>query len=161
MMISKKLSDAFTTQVKAEMWSSNLYLSMAIYFRLRGLRGFEHWMIKQAEEEMTHAHRMINYVVDRGGDVHIQPIDGVPAVWDSIEKVYADVYTHECKVTEMLDSLMEIAMADKDFASQDLLYVFIREQVEEEATAKEILEKIKFYDEGTIGILDRELGQRP
>ena len=69
MILSKKLSEAFNAQVNAEMWSSNLYLSMSVHFQKLGLNGFAHWMKKQAEEEMEHAHKMIDFTIDRGGDI--------------------------------------------------------------------------------------------
>ena len=72
MILSKKLSEAFNAQVNAEMWSSNLYLSMSVHFQKLGLNGFAHWMKKQAEEEMEHAHKMIDFTIDRGGDITIR-----------------------------------------------------------------------------------------
>ena len=74
MILSKKLSEAFNAQVNAEMWSSNLYLSMSVHFQKLGLNGFAHWMKKQAEEEMEHAHKMIDFTIDRGGDITIGQI---------------------------------------------------------------------------------------
>ena len=75
MILSKNLSKAFNEQVEAEMWSSNLYLSMSIYFQKAGLNGCAHWMRKQAEEEMEHAHKMIDFAIDRGGDIVINQIN--------------------------------------------------------------------------------------
>ena len=77
MILSKKLSEAFNAQVNAEMWSSNLYLSMSVHFQKLGLNGFAHWMKKQAEEEMEHAHKMIDFAIDRGGDITIGQINVV------------------------------------------------------------------------------------
>ena len=78
MILSKKLSEAFNAQVNAEMWSSNLYLSMAVYFQKAGLSGFVHWMKKQAGEELEHAHKLIDYALDRGGDITIGQINVRP-----------------------------------------------------------------------------------
>lgn len=69
MILSRNLSEAFNAQVNAEMWSSNLYLSMSVYFQKAGLNGFAHWMKKQAAEELEHAHKLIDYALDRGGDI--------------------------------------------------------------------------------------------
>jgi len=71
MILSRNLSEAFNAQVNAEMWSSNLYLSMSVYFQKAGLNGFAHWMKKQAAEELEHAHKLIDYALDRGGDITI------------------------------------------------------------------------------------------
>ena len=81
MILSRNLSEAFNAQVNAEMWSSNLYLSMSVYFQKAGLNGFAHWMKKQAAEELEHAHKLIDYALDRGGDITIGQINVVPTGW--------------------------------------------------------------------------------
>ncbi len=160
MNLTKKLTDAFNGQIKAEMWSSNLYLSMAVYFMDSGLDGFAHWMKKQAAEELEHAHKLIDYAVKRGGKVAIGQIDAVPGGWASPQAVFAKVYEHECHVSKLIDSLMEVAVAEKDNATQDFLWWFVREQVEEEDTAKGILDKFEVYGVHGIYALDRSLGKR-
>ena len=147
MILSKKLSEAFNAQVNAEMWSSNLYLSMSVHFQKLGLNGFAHWMKKQAEEEMEHAHKMIDFNV-------------VPTAWGSVTELFEHVYKHECYVSELIDKMVDIAEEDKDHASRDFLFGFVREQVEEESTAKEIVEQLKNYGECHVGILDHRLGKR-
>ncbi len=160
MMLSKKLSDAFNAQVNAELWSSNLYLSMAVYFKKAGLNGFAHWMEKQATEEWEHAQKMIDYAIDRGGDIEIGQINTVPTTWASVPEVFEEVYKHECHVSELIDKMVNIAEADKDHASRDFLFGFVREQVEEESSAKEIVDLLKNYGDHHYGILDHKLGKR-
>ena len=138
MILSKNLSKAFNEQVEAEMWSSNLYLSMSIYFQKAGLNGCAHWMRKQAEEEMEHAHKMIDFALE----------------------VFEHVYKHEVHVSELIDKMVDIAEADNDHAAKDFLYGFVREQVEEESTAKAIVDKLKMYGEHHAILLDHELGKR-
>ena len=133
MILSRNLSEAFNAQVNAEMWSSNLYLSMSVYFQKAGLNGFAHWMKKQAAEELEHAHKL---------------------------EVFEHVYKHECYVSELIDKLVDIAEADKDHASRDFLFWFVREQVEEESTAKEIVDQLKNYGECHYAIMDHRLGKR-
>ena len=160
MVLSQKLASAFNEQVNAEMWSSNLYLSMAVHFKKAGLNGFAHWMEKQAEEEMDHARKMIDYAIDRGGDITIRQVNVVPTAWGSVTEVFEHVYKHECYVSELIDKMVGIAKEDKDYASEDFLYGFVREQVEEEATAKTIVDQLKNYGECHVGILDHRLGKR-
>ena len=160
MILSKKLSEAFNAQVNAEMWSSNLYLSMSVHFQKLGLNGFAHRMKKQAEEEMGHAHKMIDFTIDRGGDITIGQINVVPTAWGSVTELFEHVYKHECYVSELIDKMVDIAEEDKDHASRDFLFGFVREQVEEESTAKEIVEQLKNYGECHVGILDHRLGKR-
>ena len=119
MVLSQKLAEAFNAQVNAEMWSANLYLSMAVYFKKAGLNGFAHWMEKQASEEMEHAQEMIDYAIDRGGDVMIGQVNVVPTAWGNATEVFEHVYKHECHVSEMIDNMMNIAEEDKDHPLSD------------------------------------------
>ena len=160
MILSKKLSEAFNAQVNAEMWSSNLYLSMSVHFQKLGLNGFAHWMKKQAEEEMEHAHKMIDFAIDRGGDITIGQINVVPTAWGSVTELFEHVYKHECHVSQLVDKLVDVAAAEKDKATQDFLWGFVREQVEEEATAQGIVDKIKKAGDTGIFFVDSQLGQR-
>ena len=160
MILSKKLSEAFNAQVNAEMWSSNLYLSMSVHFQKLGLNGFAPWMKKQAEEEMEHAHKMIDFAIDRGGDITIGQINVVPTAWGSVTELFEHVYKHECYVSELIDKMVDIAEEEKDHASRDFLFWFVREQVEEESTAKGIVYQLKNYGECHVGILDHRLGKR-
>ena len=160
MVMSQKLAEAFNAQVNAEMWSSNLYLSMSVYFKKNGLDGFAHWMAKQADEELEHAHKMIDFAIDRGGDVVIGQINVVPTAWGNPTEVFEHVYKHEQYVSELIDKMVDIAAEDKDHASTDFLCGFVREQVEEESTARKIVDELKNYGECHIGILDHKLGKR-
>lgn len=160
MKLSKNLAEAINRQVNAEMWSSNLYLSMSVYFGKEGMDGFAHWMRKQAEEEMEHAHKLIDYAIDRGGEVNIGAVEVVPTTWEGPLAAFKQTYEHECRVSAMIDDLMNIAEEDKDHASRDFLFWFVREQVEEESTAKKIVEDLERYGECHVAILDHELGKR-
>ena len=160
MILSKKLSEAFNAQVNAEMWSSNLYLSMSVHFQKLGLNGFAHWMKKQAEEEMEHAHKMIDFAIDRGGDITIGQINVVPTAWGSVTELFEHVYKHECHVSALVDKLVDVAAAEKDKATQDFLWGFVREQVEEEATAAGIVDMIKKAGATGIFFVDVKLGER-
>ena len=139
MTLSTKLSEAFNAQVNAEMWSANLYLSMAVYFKKEALNGFASWMEKQAEEELEHARKMINFAIERGGDVAIGQVNVVPTAWGSPVEVFEHVYNHEKHVSELIDNMLNIAEEDKDHAARAFLFDFVREQVEEEAMATIIM----------------------
>ena len=160
MVLSQELSEAFNAQVNAEMWSANLYLSMAVYFKKAGLNGCAHWMEKQFEEENEHAQKMIDYAIERGGNIEIGQINVVPTGWGNPVEVFEHVYSHECKVAEMIDKMVDIAEKDRDHASRDFLFGFVREQVEEERTAKDIVDQLKAYGEHHYGIMDHKLGKR-
>ena len=160
MILSRKLSDALNEQINAEMWSANLYMSMYAHFLVLGLDGCAHWMRKQSEEETEHAYRMIDYSVQRGGQVNISPVNSVPTAWGSPLEIFEHIYKHETYISELIDKLVDVASAEKDKATQDFLWGFVREQVEEEAAAKNIVEKLKSYGEHHIAILDHQLCKR-
>jgi len=159
-MISEKLQEAINGQIVAEIWSANLYLSMAFYFDKEGFSGFSHWMKKQSLEEMEHAYTMAEYVIKRGGTAKVGQIDAVPQVWDSPLDAFEHVYAHECKVSRMIDNLVDIAAAEGDKATQDFLWGFVREQVEEESTASGIVDRIKKMGDTAIFNLDQQYGAR-
>ncbi len=160
MILSRKLSDALNEQITAEMWSANLYMSMYAHFKMLGLDGCAHWMKKQAEEEIEHAYRLIDYSVQRGGQVTISPINSVPTAWGAPLEIFEHVYKHETYISTLIDKLVDIAHEENDKATQDFLWSFVREQVEEEATAKGIAEKLKAYGAGHIAFIDYALGKR-
>jgi ferritin len=153
---------AINSQINAEIFSSYLYYSMAAYFDSEGLKGFAHWMRVQALEEMSHAHKFIQYVADRGGRVLMTAIDAPQTDWESALEVVQEVYDHEVKVTGLINGLMDVAIELRDHASVSFLSWFIDEQVEEEATADEIVQKLKMVEKtnGGIFMLDREVDQR-
>lgn len=159
-MISEKLQNAINEQIAAEMWSSNLYLSMSFYFENQGFTGFAHWMKKQSQEELEHAYAMADYISKRGGSAKVNKIDAVPTEWGSVEEVFEQVYKHECHVSALIDKLVGVAHEEKDNATQDFLWGFVREQVEEEATAQGIVDKVKKAGEAGLFFLDSQLGAR-
>lgn len=159
-MISERLQNAINDQITAEMWSSNLYLAMSFYFENEGFSGFAHWMKKQSQEELEHAYGMADYILKRGGVAKVNKIDAVPNNWGSVQEVFEQVYRHECHVSELIDNLVCIAREEKDNATQDFLFGFVREQVEEEATAQDIVGKIKKAGEAGLFFLDSQLGTR-
>lgn len=160
MTLSRKLSDALNEQILAEMWSSNLYLSMSIHFAQLGMDGFAHWMKKQSQEELEHAYTMIDYSIKRGGQVKLDQINVVPTAFGTPLEIFEHVYEHEVHVSQLIDKLVDVAAAEKDKATQDFLWGFVREQVEEEATAKNIVEKLKMYGEHHVAIMDHQLTKR-
>ncbi|MDE5610887.1 MAG: ferritin [Odoribacter sp.] len=159
-MISEKLQNAINGQITAEMWSANLYLSMSFYFEKEGFCGFAHWMKKQSQEEMEHAYSMADYILKRGGVAKVDKIDAVPQNWNTPLEVFEHVYRHECHVSELIDKLVAVAHEEKDNATQDFLWGFVREQVEEEATAQGIVDKVKKAGEAGLFFLDSQLGSR-
>ena len=138
----------------------HLYLSMSYFFAAKGYEGFASWMKAQAHEESDHADVLAQYVMKRGGQAKVGAVDAVPQEWASPLDVFEHVYKHECHVSELIDKLVDVASAEKDKASQDFLWGFVREQVEEEATVQGILDKIKLGGDVALYHLDIQLGAR-
>lgn len=161
-MLSETMNKALNDQINAELYSAYLYYAMAAHFDDTGLPGAAHWMKNQAVEEMTHAHKMFNYVADRGGRVLLDTIEKPQAEWASPLVAFEAVYTHEVKVTGLINNLVKLAREESDFNTDNFLQWFVAEQVEEEASADDIVQKIKLVDEskGGLFMIDQELGAR-
>ena len=161
-MLTEKMEKAFNEQINAEMYSGYMYLSMVAYFQDIYLPGFAAWMKAQSQEELFHAMKMYDYVCERGGRVLLAPIAGPPTEWESPLAVMEAVLEHEQKVTGLINDLVDLAISEKDHASNIFLQWFVSEQVEEEDSVSDVLNKVKLMG-GTGGgmfMLDRDLGQR-
>lgn len=161
-MISDRMQEAMNQQIVAETYSAYLYLSMAAYFESVNLEGFASWMKCQAQEELTHAMKFYHFIAERGGRIKLGAIDGPPTEWASPLAAFEDAYNHERKVTEMINNLVNIAIEEKDHASNAFLQWFVTEQVEEEASADGVVQQLKLAGDrgGGMFMLNKELGQR-
>lgn len=161
-MLSKKVQKALNEQINAELYSAYLYLSMSNQLASKNLPGMAGWMRIQATEEMGHAMKIYDFVHGRNGEVELFKIEVPPAKWDTPLQAFEATYEHEKKVTRMIHNLVDLAVAEKDHATNNFLHWFVDEQVEEEASALEVVDKLKMvkdYPEGLF-MMDRELGQR-
>jgi ferritin len=161
-MLSKKLEKEINKQINAELFSAYLYLSMASYLDFKNLPGFAHWMKMQFKEEQSHAQKLYDYINSRGGRVIFSQIESPQSDWKDVIDVFKDVYSHEQKVTGLINNLVNIAIEEKDHATVNILQWFVSEQVEEESSASDILEKLKYIEGKGPGLfmMDRELMQR-
>lgn len=161
-MLSQTMQAAMNDQIKHELYSAYVYLSMSSYCEATNLRGFAHWMRMQAQEELGHAMRFYDFINDRGGRVVLQALDQPPADFESPLALFERALAHEQEVTRAINRLVALASQEEDYASQAFLQWFVTEQVEEEKSAAEIIETLKLIgDRGdAIFMLDRELAQR-
>jgi ferritin len=161
-MLSQKLQDAINEQIRDELYSSYLYLSMAAYSEDANLPGFAHWMRLQSQEEISHAMKFFDYVSERGGRVVLHAIDQPPTEFESPLGLFEMTLEHEQKVTGLIHKLYELALDEKDYPTQVMLQWFIEEQVEEEDSASRILETMKrIGNKGhALVMFDQALGQR-
>jgi ferritin len=135
---------------------------MEAYFKSQNLNGFANWMRVQTQEEITHAMKIYEFIDERGGRITLKAIDGPETKWDSPLAVFEAVYEHERKVTGLINNLVDLAIEEKDHATNSFLQWFVNEQVEEEASADKLVQQLKMMDKapGGMFMLDRELGQR-
>lgn len=161
-MLSNKIQDALCAQINAEFWSAYLYLSMSMHFENTGMPGVANWFAIQFKEEQAHAQVFMNYVNQRGGRVTLLPIDAVPSEWASPLDAFKATLEHEKKVTSLINDLFALAEEEKDYATRDRLLWFVTEQVEEEDTARQLIDKFTLIGNDGMGLymLDKELAAR-
>ncbi|MFQ6098440.1 MAG: ferritin [Armatimonadota bacterium] len=162
-MLSENVQEALNKQINVELYSSYLYLAMSAWFEAENLRGMAHWMRVQAQEENVHAMKIYDHVYARGGRVVLQAIEAPPAEWESPLGAFEAAYKHECGISARINDLVNLAAEEGDHATQNFLQWFVAEQVEEEASADEVVKKLQLLQDaprGLIMMLDAELGQR-
>lgn len=161
-MLSKNLEAAINDQIKHELYSAYLYLSMSAHAESNNMPGAAKWLAKQAEEEQEHALKFYSYIHDRGGKVTLQAIAQPPTEFTSLLDIFEQVKEHEALVTSLIHRLYEMSVKENDYASQVMLQWFVTEQVEEEKNAATVVDALRSV--GTQGtalfMLDRWLGER-
>jgi ferritin len=161
-MISKKMLENLNRQLNREYSSHYIYLAMSAYCRALGMDGAAHWMRVQATEEMGHAMKFFDYVEQQQARVTLAAIDQPADKFKSIQEAFDKTLAHERYITKSINELMDLAHQEKDYATQTFLQWFVTEQVEEEANAQTIVDRIKMIGDSTSGLLylDKELGKR-
>lgn len=161
-MISKKTQSALEKHIGAEIESAYLYLAMSAWCESKAFKGFGRWLRIQFEEELAHATKMLDYLLSRGCTVSFGAISAPEAKFGSILDVFRKTLEHERSVTERVHRLHALAGTEKDTATQVFLQWFVTEQVEEEARAAEIVDKLRMVDDrpGSALYLDKEYGKR-
>ncbi|HSO66274.1 MAG TPA: ferritin, partial [Desulfatirhabdiaceae bacterium] len=139
-MIGDRLKTAMNEQIKNELESYYIYLSMAAWFHSKSLDGMAHWMRCQAHEEMIHAMKFFDHIIDRGGKVVLQDVKQLKTEWASPLEIWEDTLAHEQFISGKINDLTTIARKEKDYAAEPILGWFSKEQIEEEATAGKVLE---------------------
>ncbi|MCL2165019.1 MAG: ferritin [Oscillospiraceae bacterium] len=161
-MLSPKLTNALSNQVNAEYYSAYLYLTMSASADKMGLKGAANWLFVQAREEMAHGTHIFKYILERDATPAFAAIAQPPSSFDNINEIFKEVLTHERKVTASINALSTLAMQESDHAVYQFLMWYVNEQVEEESSATEILDKLRLIgdNEGHLVTLDNELAAR-
>ena len=161
-MISDNISKALNEQITNEFNSAYRYLAMSAHFSSRNLNGFAHWFRVQYNEERTHALRIFDHVIDRGGQVSLSSVSEPPHSWESPTAAFSAALEEERRIARSIDDLMELALGEKDHATRILLDWFVSEQVEEERVTSEIVDQLQMVGDSTIGLfmMDERLMNR-
>jgi ferritin len=156
-MLKKTIVDAFNAQVEKEGYSSNLYLSMAVWAETEGLEGVSKWLYAQAEEEKMHMLKFISFINERGGKAIIPAFKKPPTEWKSVKILFDEVLKHEQYITESIHSLIPIIQKENDFAALNWIQWFVDEQMEEEASVQAIIDKLKLLGDKNLYMFDRDI----
>ena len=160
--MNKAIEGAINQQLKAELASAYLYLSMSAHFESARLPGFARWMRLQAQEELGHAMQFFDHLVDRGGRISLAAIEQPPSEFGSPLAIFEQAFQHEQEITSSIHALHDLATKEGDHASQPILLSFISEQIQEEKTAAQIVDQLRVVGDarGPLLFLDRHLGKR-
>jgi ferritin len=161
-MINQSIRELMNQQIKHELESFYIYLSMAAYFHESNLDGMAHWMRCQAHEEMTHAMKFFDYINNRGGNVVLLDLKQLQPAWNSPAEAWEGAYQHEVFITEKIAALMKATREQGEYTAEPILSWFINEQVQEEADSQKISQQVKQVNNSKEGLLllDRDLGTR-
>ena len=160
-MMNKKIENKLNEQVEKEAYSSQLYLSMAVWAEVSGLSGIAEFLYAHSDEERGHMLKLVKFINERGGVANISAIDKPKSEFDSIEEVFTDLLNHEMMITNSINEIVHLCLEEKDFTTHNFMQWFVSEQMEEEALARTIMDKIKMIgaDKGGLYLFDRDINQ--
>ncbi len=160
-MLSKRVEKALNAQIKIEAESSQVYLSMASWAEVKGLEGISQFMYKHSDEERMHMLKLIKFVNERGGHATISDLKAPKINFGTFQKMFQELYDHEIFVSKSINDLVHVTLEEKDYATHNFLQWYVAEQIEEEALARTILDKINLIgnDKGGLYLFDRDVQQ--
>lgn len=160
MAIKENVQTAVNEQIQAEFESAYLYLAMAAQFDQRGFKGFAHWLRTQWQEETVHAMKFYDFLLQRDGTVELKTLKQPEFTYSTPLEAFEAVLAHEQYITRRINDLYDLAVQERDYPLQTLLHWFIDEQLEEEETARQIIDDLRLAGEANLFVLDRELSNR-
>ncbi|MFV7233884.1 MULTISPECIES: ferritin [Flavobacterium] len=160
-MLSKNIEHALNNQIRIEAESSQTYLSMASWAETHGLEGISKFMYAQSDEERTHMLKLVKYINERGGHARVSELKAPKTSYETFKEMFEELYKHEIFVSDSINELVHISFSEKDYATHNFLQWYVAEQIEEEAQAKLILDKINLIgdDKGGLYLFDRDIQQ--
>ena len=160
-MLSKKLEKALNDQIRIEAESSQVYLSMASWAEVKGLEGVAGFMYGHSDEERMHMLKLVKYVNERGGHAQISALKAPDTEFGTMQQMFQQLYDHELFVSQSINELVHVTLEEKDYATHNFLQWYVAEQLEEEALARTVLDKINLIgnDKGGLYLFDRDIQQ--
>ncbi len=154
-----RIEEALNEQIKKEASSSHFYLSMASWAETKGLNGTAKFLYQHSDEERFHMLKLVKFVNERGGKADIPSVDKPQKSFESLENIFELLLEHEMQVTESINNLVDICLQEKDYTTHNFIQWYVSEQLEEEALARTILDKLKMIgtDKGGLYLFDRDL----
>jgi len=161
-MLNERMAEALNTQLNKEIYSAYLYLSMSACSSFIGMKGFANWFMVQYQEEMVHAMKIYNYVDSQGGQVKLMAVEQPATEFESALEMFEKTLEHEKFITKSINDLVNLAIEEKDHATNIFLQWFVTEQIEEEGNDNDIISKLKLVGDKGNGLfmIDRELASR-
>ncbi len=156
-MLKKKIEEALVQQIEKEAFSSNLYLAMACWAENNGFKGVSQWLYAQAEEEHMHMLKFVKYVNERGGQAIISAIEKPESQFQSVSQLFDEVLKHEQYVSQSINNIVELCLQEKDHTTFTWIQWFVNEQIEEESSVQEIIDKLKLVGTQNLYIFDRDI----
>ena len=156
-MLKKAIEDICNRQIEREGYSSNLYLAMASWAENNGLAGVAQWLYTQADEERLHMLKFIKYINERGSKAIIPALKKPPTDYKSVEEVFSEVLKHEEFVTASINEIVALTLEEKDFNTNNFVQWFVMEQIQEETSARTILDKLKLVGKNNMYQFDRDI----
>ena len=160
-MLSEKMQSALNNQIRIEAESSQIYLAMASWAEIQGLEGVSEFMYAQSDEERMHMLKLFKYINERGGHSIVSELNAPDVEFGSIKEMFETLFKHEIFVSQSINELVHISLEEKDYATHNFLQWYVAEQIEEEALARTILDKIKLIgdDKGGLYLFDNDIKQ--
>lgn len=156
-MLKPKIEKILNEQIEKEGYSSFLYLAMASWAETKGMAGIAAWLYAQAEEEKMHMLKFVSYINERGGHAIIPALKQAPIEWKDVFVLFDEVLKHEQYISESINKIVEAAIKDNDFATNNWVQWFVNEQVEEEASVQEVIDKLNMLGKASLYLFDKDI----
>ena len=160
-MLSEKMQSVLNKQIRIEAESSQIYLAMASWAEQKGLEGTSQFMYAQSDEERLHMLKLFKYINERGGYAIVTELSAPSLEFGSIKEMFETLFKHEIFVSQSINELVHISLEEKDYATHNFLQWYVAEQIEEDAQARTILDKINLIgdDKGGLYLFDNDIKQ--